>query len=84
MFTTGQGVSDRFVYFTGTLADINEAVGLLTYVPDENFNSHQHAELLTVSIWQIESSEAKVRFHGHRTSTSSISLAFLGPLARCR
>lgn len=84
MFTTGQGISDRFVHFTGTLADINEAVGLLTYVPDENFNSHQHAELLTVSIWQIKSSEAKVRFRGHPTSISIIARAFLGPSARCR
>lgn len=55
-------MSDRFVSFAGTLADVNAAVGLLTYVPDENFNSGQHEELITVTIWQKESTEAKVRF----------------------
>lgn len=61
LFSTGHGASDRFVSFTGTLADINAAIGLLKYVPDEDFNSRQHAELLTVAIWQIESNETKVQ-----------------------
>lgn len=55
-------MSDRFLSFVGTLADINAAIGLLNYVPDEDFNSGQHAELITVAIWQTESTEAKVRF----------------------
>lgn len=55
-------MSDRFMSFTGTLSDVNAAVGLLNYVPDENFNSGQHAELITVAIQQTESTEAKVRF----------------------
>eukprot|EP00903_Cladosiphon_okamuranus_P015261 g14103.t1 len=58
-FKTGRGVSDRSLYFTGTLADVNAAVGVINYVPDENFNSGQHAELVTVAIWQTESTEAK-------------------------
>lgn len=53
-------MSDRFVSFTGTLADANAAVGLINYVPDENFNSGQHAELITVAIRQTESTEAQV------------------------
>lgn len=54
-------MSDRFVSFAGTLADVNAAVSLIHYVPDENFNSGQHAELIKVAIWQTESTEAKVR-----------------------
>lgn len=54
-------MSDRFVSFTGTLPDVNAAIGLLNYVPDENFNSGQYAELITVAVRQTESTEAKVR-----------------------
>ena len=54
-------MSDRFVSFAGILADANAAIGLIKYAPDENFNSAQHAELITVAIWQTESTEAKVR-----------------------
>lgn len=54
-------MSDRFVSFVGTLADVNAAVGLINYVPDENFNNGQHQELITVAVWQTESTEAKVR-----------------------
>lgn len=46
--------------FTGTLTNINAAVGILTYKPDEDFNTRQHAELLTVTVYQSASSEAKV------------------------
>ena len=46
--------------FTGTLTNINTAVGRLTYKPDEDFNTRQHAELLTVAVSQAASSEAKV------------------------
>lgn len=61
LFRAGQGASDRFASFTGTLADVNAAVALIKYMPDENFNSRQHAELLTVAIWQADSNEVKVR-----------------------
>lgn len=54
-------MSDRFLAFTGTLPDINTAVGLLMYAPDEHYNSRQYLERLTVAIQQAESSEAKVR-----------------------
>ncbi|CAM9734048.1 unnamed protein product [Scytosiphon promiscuus] len=60
LLKTGRGLADRFVAFTGRLADINAAVDLLTYVPDQDFNSGQHAEILTVGIWQTGSTEAKV------------------------
>lgn len=60
MFSHGNGFADRVVIFTGNLSDINAAVGLLTYTPDLNFNSMQHVELLTIAIWQMASSEAKV------------------------
>lgn len=47
--------------FIGTLVDINMAIDALTFEPNDHFNSRQHAEVLTVSIWQIGSEEAKVR-----------------------
>ena len=61
MFSIGSGLTDRYVSFTGTLADINTAVGALTFIPDANFNSRQHAEVLTAGVWQVASEEAKVR-----------------------
>ncbi|CAM9173657.1 unnamed protein product [Ascophyllum nodosum] len=60
MFSIGSGLTDRYVSFTGTLADINTAVGALTFIPDANFNSRQHAEVLTAGVWQVASEEAKV------------------------
>lgn len=74
LFNAGRGVADRFLSFTGRLADVNAAVDLLTYVPDQDFNSGQHTELLTVTMWQTGSTEAKVRVRegcsGYTHSTS--------------
>ncbi|CAM9823651.1 unnamed protein product, partial [Hapterophycus canaliculatus] len=50
LFNIGRGVADRFVSFTGQLKDVNAAVDLLTYVPDQDFNSDQHAELFSVAM----------------------------------
>lgn len=54
--------------FTGNLSSINAAVGRLAYMPHMNFNSVQHVELLTVAIWQVASSEPKVRAVAHMRS----------------
>lgn len=59
--------------FTGTLTNINAAVGRLTYQPDENFNTRQHAELLTVAVSQAASSEAKVSLSDGQTYRHSLS-----------
>lgn len=67
LFSAGQGVSDRFMAFTGVLTDINAAVGLLTYDSDEGFNSGQHVEVLTVAIQQMASTETKVRYLNNRS-----------------
>lgn len=61
MFKNGTGISDRFVAFIGTLVDINIAIDALAFEPNANFNSRQHVEILTVSIRQTGSEEAKVR-----------------------
>lgn len=57
----GQGFADRFVVFEGNMSAVNAAIGLLTYIPSRDFNSVQHVELLTITVWQIASTEAKVR-----------------------
>ena len=49
-FSTGDGVSDPAMQFTGSLADLNKALQNLSYVGDEDFNSNHHAEFLKVYV----------------------------------
>ena len=38
-FSRGNGVLDKFMEFTGPLADVNRALFDLVYQPDENYNT---------------------------------------------
>lgn len=60
-FEHGQGCADRFMVVNGNLGDINSAISTLKYIPDQDFNTLQHREMLTIAIYQAGSMEAKVR-----------------------
>lgn len=49
-FLEGEGVRDQVVRFQGHLQDVNAALFELTYKPDRDFNTQQHAEQIDIRV----------------------------------
>ncbi|EQC42553.1 hypothetical protein SDRG_00283 [Saprolegnia diclina VS20] len=54
-FARGSGRKDAMMHFTGSLQDVNRALAVLVYTPDDDFNSLQHAESLDVVVENVAS-----------------------------
>jgi len=74
-FEDGDGVDDKKVVFSGSMADLNAALQSLTYTPDADYNSSDpnYAESLTITLDDTNSTGADISGDGD-TRTAQMEL----------
>ncbi|KAF0687227.1 Aste57867_20989 [Aphanomyces stellatus] len=66
IFLIGTGTADSMIQIQGNVTDINNAISAIQYVPDEEYNSLQHVEILDVTVKDIKNqltTRASVAIH---------------------